>query len=56
MAKAILKLILTMFIILAACSQLPQIHKATLHMLAKRSQRGFSSLEKFNRKLWNTPH
>ncbi len=52
MPKTILKLILTIFIVLAASRQLPTLHDATKQLFAKRAQKGFSSLERFNDNLW----
>lgn len=52
MPKTILKVILTIFIFMAVSRQLPALHHVTKQLFAKKAQKGFSSLEKFNNHLW----
>lgn len=52
MRNAILKLIITVFMVMAVGRQLPNLHKTAKIVFAKNAQKGFSPLEKFNDKLW----
>lgn len=52
MRNAILKLIITVFMIMVVGRQLPNLHQNAKIVFAKKVQKGFSPLEKFNDKLW----
>jgi hypothetical protein len=52
MKSTVLKLIFGLVVLFVAYERLPEIHKATRQMFAQRAKKGFSSLEKFNDKIW----
>ncbi len=54
--NSVTKAILTIFLLLFAFNRLLQAHEVSRQLLFKRAQKGFSSLEKFNEKLWQRKH
>lgn len=50
--NSLLKIVLALLLLLVASDHLPEIHHATRILFAERMQKGFSSLEHFNDRLW----
>ncbi len=50
--NSVTKIILAIFLLLFALNRLPQAHEASRQLFLKRTQKGFSSLERFNDSLW----